>query len=232
MTNRLQKVTYGRGFTAEIVWLYSPVHDDVIKWKYFPRYWPFVREIHRSPVNFPHKGQWRGALMFTLICARKNGWVNNGEAGDLRRYLAHYDVIVMFCQSFEDRIHRWNTRTLTSNELQPCWCHEMETFSALLAFCAGNSPVTGEFPAQKPVTRSFDVFFDLQLNGRLSKQSWGWWFETPSRPLWRHSNGDLTLRQSTRDTVIKGKVTYPSWRKQFGDQWCPIFNSTQAPFPW
>ena len=71
------------------------MHDDVIKWKYFPRYWPFVREIHRSPVNFPHKGQWRGALMFTLICARKNGWVNNGEAGDLRRYLAHYDVIVM-----------------------------------------------------------------------------------------------------------------------------------------
>ena len=70
-------------------------HDDVIKWKYFPRYWPFVREIHRSPVNFPHKGQWRGALMFTLICAQKNGWVNNGEAGDLRRYLAHYDVIVM-----------------------------------------------------------------------------------------------------------------------------------------
>ena len=70
-------------------------HDDVIKWKHFPRYWPFVREIHRSPVNFPHKGQWRGALMFTLICARMNGWVNNHEAGDLRRYLAHYDVIVM-----------------------------------------------------------------------------------------------------------------------------------------
>ena len=70
-------------------------HDDVIKWKYFPRYWPFVREIHRSPVNFPHNGQWHGALMFTLICARKNGWINNGEAGDLRRYLAHYDVIVM-----------------------------------------------------------------------------------------------------------------------------------------
>ena len=48
-------------------------HDDVIKWKHFPRYWPFVREIHRSPVNFPHKGQWRGALMFSLICARING---------------------------------------------------------------------------------------------------------------------------------------------------------------
>ena len=66
-------------------------HDDVIKWKHFPRYWPFVRGIHRSPVNYPHKGQWRGAFMFSLICAR----VNNGEAGDLRRHRAHYDVIVM-----------------------------------------------------------------------------------------------------------------------------------------
>ena len=75
----------------------SVPHYDVIKWKHFPRYWPFVREIHRSPVNFPHKGQWRGALMFTLICARMNDWVNNREAGDLRRYLAHYDVIVMIC---------------------------------------------------------------------------------------------------------------------------------------
>ena len=64
----------------------------------------------------------------------------------------------------------------------------METCSALLAICAGNSPVTGEFPAQRPVTRNFDVFFDLHLNERLSKQSWGWWFETPSSPLWRHCN--------------------------------------------
>ena len=64
----------------------------------------------------------------------------------------------------------------------------METFSALLALCVGNSPVPGEFPTQRPVTRSFDVFFDL----RLSKHSWGWCFETPSRPLWRHCN-DMTL---------------------------------------
>ena len=71
------------------------VHDDVIKWKHFPRYWFFVRGIHRSPVNSPHKGQWRGALLLTLICARINGWVNNREAGDLRRHRAHYDVIVM-----------------------------------------------------------------------------------------------------------------------------------------
>ena len=68
------------------------------------------------------------------------------------------------------------------------WRHQMETFSALLAICAGNSPVPGEFPTQRPVTRSFDVCFDLCLNKRLSKQSWGWWFETLSCPLWRHNN--------------------------------------------
>ena len=72
--------------------------------------------------------------------------------------------------------------------LQIWWRHQMETFAALLAICAGNSPVPGEFPTQRPVTRSFDVFFELRLNKRLSKQSWGWWFETLSRPLWRHRN--------------------------------------------
>ena len=64
----------------------------------------------------------------------------------------------------------------------------METFSALLAIGAGNSPVTGEFPAQRQVTQSFNVFFDLRLNKPLSKQWWGWWFETLWRPLWRHCN--------------------------------------------
>ena len=69
------------------------------------------------------------------------------------------------------------------------WRHQIEVFSALLALCAGNSPVLGEFPAQRPVTWSFDVLFDLRLNKWLSKQSWGWWFETLSCPLWGHSNG-------------------------------------------
>ena len=64
----------------------------------------------------------------------------------------------------------------------------------------GNSPVTGEFPAQRPVTQSFDVFFDLRLNKWLSKQSWGWWFETLSRPLWRHCN-DMML-----NTVLENKT--------------------------
>ena len=75
--------------------LYHVGHDDAIKWKLFPRHWPFVRGIHRSPVNSPHKGQSRGALMFSLICARINDWVNNREAGDLRRHRGHYDVSVM-----------------------------------------------------------------------------------------------------------------------------------------
>ena len=73
----------------------SSLHEDVIKWKHFPRYWPFVRGIHRSPVNSPHKGQRHGALMFSLICTWTDSWANNGDACDLRCYRAHYDVIVM-----------------------------------------------------------------------------------------------------------------------------------------
>ena len=73
----------------------STSHDYVIKWKHFSRYWPFVRGKHRSPVNSPHKGQWRETLMFSLICAWINGWINNREAGDLNSHRALYDVIVM-----------------------------------------------------------------------------------------------------------------------------------------
>ena len=85
---------HGNAFRIDdILW---GCHDDVIQWKHFPRYCPFVQGIHRSPVNSPHKGQWRGALMFSLICTWINGWVNNCEAGDLRRHCIHYDVIVMW----------------------------------------------------------------------------------------------------------------------------------------
>ena len=79
-------------------WIWIPLvdNDDVIRWKHFPRNWSFVRGIHRSPVNSPRKGQWRGELMFLfLICAWINGWVNNREVGDLRRHHTHYDVTVM-----------------------------------------------------------------------------------------------------------------------------------------
>ena len=70
-------------------------NDDVIKWKHVPRYWPVLRGIHRSPVNSPHKGQRRGALMLSLIGAWTNGWVNNRDAGDSRCRCAHYGVAVM-----------------------------------------------------------------------------------------------------------------------------------------
>ena len=92
------------------LWRISPfTHDDVIKWKHFPLYWPFVRGIHRFPVNSPHKGQWRGALMFSLICVWINGWENNREAGDLRRHRTHYDVIVMFIQRLIEHSQQQNT---------------------------------------------------------------------------------------------------------------------------
>ena len=85
----------------------------------------------------------------------------------------------------------------------PWWRHQMETFSALLALCAGNSPVTGEFPSQRPVTRSFDVFLDLRLNKRLSQQSRRLWFETPSRSLWRHCK--------EMEWVKTGEKVYSIW---------------------
>ena len=78
----------------------SSYHDDVNKWKHFLRNWPFVRGIDRSPVNSPHEGRWRRALMFSVICVWINDWVNNREAGDLRRYRAHYDASVMFWQIY------------------------------------------------------------------------------------------------------------------------------------
>ena len=87
------------------------------------------------------------------------------------------------------------------------WRHQMEKFSALLAICAGNTPVTGEFPAQRAVTRSFDVFFDLRLNKRLSKQWWGWWLGTPSRPLWRHCNWLLQSCAKPRDRYCPKNVS-------------------------
>ena len=86
---------------------FSAPHDEVIKWKHFLRCWPFVWGIHRSPVNSPHKAQWHGALMFTLICAWINSWVNNHEAGDLRCHHAHYDVTVMEITGHHDKEHSY-----------------------------------------------------------------------------------------------------------------------------
>ena len=93
----------------------SFLHDDVIKWKQFLRYWPFVQGIHRWPVNSPHKGQWRGSLMFSLICVWISGWVNNREAGDLRPYRTHCDVTA-WC------------RQATSHFMSQCWPRSMSLY--------------------------------------------------------------------------------------------------------
>ena len=83
----------------------------------------------------------------------------------------------------------------------------METFSALLAICAGNRPVPGEFPAQRPVTQSFDILFDLRPNKRLSKQSRGWWFETPSSSLWRHHNELILIENTMTRTLLLTEIS-------------------------
>ena len=104
--------------------------------------------------------------------------------------------------SYSVVIMKWY-HTRYSQPMRTWWRHQMEIFSALLAICAENSPVSGEFPAQRPVTPNFDVSFDLRLNKRLGKQSWGWWFETLSRPLWRHRNVSMYLQcKQVINTVV------------------------------
>ena len=147
--------------------------------------------------------RWTGSALVQIMACRLFGSTHIGDIWMLKH--------VMACQSrFNIRKLYSNTRRrfllqiasvvtgtwellninmwLSVNARKPWWRHEIETFSALLALSAGNSAVIGEFPAQRPVTRSFDVFFDLRLNKRLSKHSWGSWFETPSRSSWHHCN--------------------------------------------
>ena len=193
-------LTSGRHFS-------NVIHDDIIKWKHFPRYRPFVCGIHRSPVNSPHKGQWRGTLIFTLICARINGWVNNCEAGNLRRNRAHYDVIVMFQMHIDLGQHllrQWLAawRHQAMHCLNQCWLLITETlrhsthddvikwihFPCYWPFVRGihPSPVNSPHKGQWRGVLMFSLI--CALNKRLSKQSWGWWFETPLRSLWHHCN--------------------------------------------
>ena len=150
---------------------FSPKHYDVIKWKHFLRYWAFVRESigHRwIPIQRPVT----------------------------QSFDAFFDL------RLNNRLSKQSSRRFeTPSRSSWCHCNEMTDSSVMMTSSNGNIfRVTGhlcgeftgpgELPAQRPVTRSFDVFFDLSLNKRLSKQSRGWWFETQSRPLWRLCNGD------------------------------------------
>ena len=115
-------------------------------------------------------------FMFSYVSSERKV---NSTSEEICKWFKRSYILMWFCSKLFTHI-TW-------------WRHEMETFSALLAICVGNSPIPGKFPAQRPVTRSFDVFFDLRLNKRLSKQSWGWWFEMPLCPLWRHCNDSRVL---------------------------------------
>ena len=122
-TVHAKNYAHGSRFVVLVV-RYRPFDYDVIKWKHFPPYWSFVQGIHRSPVNSPNKGQWRGALMFSLIWAWINAWVNNHEAGDLRRHSAHYDVIVMSHISLRfnsSTVRNYTNYTINNKSLYAMW---------------------------------------------------------------------------------------------------------------
>ena len=115
----------------------------------------------------------------------------------LRIQLCIHDIVTGIIEGNEYQCQRDINSFSNYAKILWMWCgmrrHHMETFSALLALCAGNSPVTGEFPTQRPVTRSFAVFFDLRLDQQLRKRWKRLWFEAPSRSLWRHCNGVLSF---------------------------------------
>ena len=138
----------------------------------------FVWGIHRGPVNSPHK------------------W-------PVTRKMFPFDDVIMEWTC-------WNRVTYMRQCSRPplvtWWRHQMEIFSALLAICVGNSPVPGELPTQRPVTWSFDVYFDLRPNKRLSKQSLGWGFETLSPPLWGHRNENSDMLPVRRQAYIRTNI--------------------------
>ena len=164
--------------------VYSAVYSDADQTKHQSSApLAVVRGIHRGPMNSQH--QWPVTRkMFPF--------------DDVIRILSHiWRLHMLWCcmgtESFETirRSVSWIWLVLANGQVQvhgavSWWRHQMETFSALLALCVGNSSFIGEFPSQRPVTRRFGVFCDLRLNKQLSKQSWGWWFEAPLRSLWRH----------------------------------------------
>ena len=127
--------------------------------------------------------------------------LNMPKSLNIQKLYSHFESYLGFTLLFHcyvqpwnivicNRCHPWNMKYINKKTEynKTWWRHQMETFSALLAIYAGNSPVSGEFLAQRPVTQSFDVFFNPRLIKRLSKHSWGWWFQTLSCPLWRHRN--------------------------------------------
>ena len=152
-------------------------HGDVIKWKHFPRNWPFVRGIHRSPVNSPHKGQWRVALIFSLICVWINDWINNREACDLRRYRAHYDITVMEVTKISQicLLNHASLGTKLWPEQKQNITKQNMWFNAL-RFERDDR----QFPKKRSVFISIQISFNLFFMGRINKAQ--------ASLRWRHMN--------------------------------------------
>ena len=147
----------------------SIIHCSKPWWRHqmetFTRNWPFVRGIHRFPMNSPHKGQWRGALMFSLICVWINGWVNNREVGDLRRYGAHSDVTVMYYLWWVPGSHRlvggratclagWH---ISARKQRGKVSAQLITLFAQLALCGGGGGGIPRSPAELPCCRWYQL---------------------------------------------------------------------------
>ena len=171
-----------------------------LRWRHNGRDSVSNHQPHDCLLNrlFRRRSNKTSRLRVTGLCAG-----NSPETGEFPAQMASYDALITVSLCWLKCIGTEEILISVSYHFsqEPCnlyfsefvfefpWRrHQMETSSALLALCAGNSPVTDEFPSKRPVTRSFDVFFDLCRNKPMSKQSWGWWFETPSCPLWRHYN--------------------------------------------
>ena len=154
---------------------------------YFVEY-PFYFAGSQSTISIVH---WKNQPHFYLWCDA--GWFTHLFQG----FISNTGAVIWLPQCHWSKPGKYGWKNYMNLSVT-WWRHQMETFSTLLAICAGNSPVTGLFPTQRPVTQSFDILIDLRLNKQLSKQSWGLWFETLSRPLWRHSNDYNTLSGSLK----------------------------------
>ena len=210
-------------------------------WKRFPHNWPLRRGIHRSPVDSSGKGKepvtWRFDFFFVvslnkLFCKQPTSLFETPwRSHDVAAMCQYHDFIM-------DNVFNINSRegqivhvlvhldlscfSIRHKNLQTCglflvrithddvinWKH----FRVTRPLC-GEFTGPGEFPTQRPVTRSFDVFFDLRLNKQLSKQPWGWWFETPSWSLWRQCNAMIrTHKEQSFDWLFSRISDYTNYK--------------------